>query len=68
MPPLTVNADGTLDVPQSPGLGLQLDEKLLRRHGRRFHVSTAPRVALHTLREKGLKAALTLRKAKQGQD
>jgi hypothetical protein len=66
MPPLTVSADGTLDVPQAPGLGLQVDERLLRRHGKRFHVSTPTRVALHTLREKGLKSALTLRKAKQG--
>jgi len=67
MPPLTVNADGTLEVPQSPGLGLQVDERLLRRHGKRFHVSTPTRVALHTIREKGLKSALALKKAKQDQ-
>ena len=60
-----VNADGTIDVPQSPGLGLQVDERLLRRYGKRFHVSTPARVALHTIREKGLKAALQLKKAKQ---
>jgi hypothetical protein len=65
MPPITVNADGTIDVPQSPGLGLQVDERLLRRHGKRFHVSTPTRVALHTIREKGLKSALALRKAKE---
>jgi hypothetical protein len=43
-----------------------VDETLLRRHGTRFHVSTPTRVALHTIREKGLKAALTLNRAKQG--
>lgn len=64
MPPIAVNPDGTIDVPQSPGLGLQVDERLLRRHGTRFHVSTPLRVALHTIREKGLKPALTLKKAK----
>ena len=66
MPPLLANADGTLDVPQSPGLGLQVDERLLRRYGKRFHVSTPTRVALHTIREKGLKAALQLKRAKEG--
>jgi len=66
MPPITVNADGTIDVPQSPGLGLQVDERLLRRYGKRFHVSTPARVALHTIREKGLKSALALKKAKAG--
>lgn len=64
MPPIEVRADGTIEVPQSPGLGLQIDERLLRRHGRRFHVSTQRRVAVRAIREKGLKAALTLKKAK----
>ena len=50
---------------QAPGLGLQVDERLLRRHGRRFHVSTPTRVALHTIREKGLRSALALKKARQ---
>jgi D-galactarolactone cycloisomerase len=64
LPPLRVNADGTLDVPQLPGLGVQVDERLLRRHGKRFYVATATRVALRTIREKGLKAALALKRAK----
>jgi D-galactarolactone cycloisomerase len=64
LPPLLVNADGTLDVPQLPGLGAQVDERLLRRHGKRFYVATATRVALRTIREKGLKAALALKRAK----
>ena len=53
-------------VPQEPGLGVRIDERLLRRHGKRFHVSTPTRVALHTIREKGLKAALQLKRAKEG--
>jgi L-alanine-DL-glutamate epimerase-like enolase superfamily enzyme len=65
MPPLLTNPDGTIDVPQEPGLGVRIDERLLRRYGKRFHVSTPARVALHTIREKGLKAALQLKKAKQ---
>lgn len=65
MAPFTVNADGTLDVPQRPGLGVAIDERLLKRHGTCFHVSTPARVALRTIREKGLGAALTLKKAKE---
>lgn len=64
LPPLEVNPDGTLDVPQAGGLGLAIDEGRLRRYGRRFHVSTPVRVALRTVREKGLRAALAVRKAK----
>lgn len=64
MPPFVVRPDGTIDVPQSPGLGAEIDEKLLRRYGTRFHVSTPLRVAVGTIREKGLKAAMTLKKAK----
>ena len=66
MPPLLTNPDGTIDVPQEPGLGVRIDERLLRRYGKRFHVSTPTRVALHTIREKGLRAALQLKKAKAG--
>jgi hypothetical protein len=66
MPPLLTTPDGTLDVPQEPGLGVHIDERLLRRYGNRFHVATPTRVAMHTIREKGLKAALRVKKAKQG--
>lgn len=65
MPPILLNADGTIDVPQTPGFGVAIDEKLLRRYGKRFHVSTPTRVAIRTVREKGLKAALALKRARQ---
>jgi D-galactarolactone cycloisomerase len=65
MPPMHVNPDGTIDVPQAPGLGLQIDDRLLRKHGRRFHVATPLRVAVRTIREKGLKSALLLKQAKE---
>ena len=66
MPPIEVGPDGTIGVPQSPGLGLQIDDRLLRRHGKRFHVATPLRVAVRTIREKGLKSALLVKKAKGG--
>ena len=65
LPPLLVSADGTLPVPQSPGLGVAIDDRLLRRYGTCFHVSTPARVALRTIREKGLGAALTLKRARR---
>ncbi|NLH48303.1 MAG: mandelate racemase/muconate lactonizing enzyme family protein [Myxococcales bacterium] len=64
IPPVTVNADGTIDVPQEPGLGIHIDEARLRRFGRRFHVVTPLRLAVKTIREKGLKTALDLKKKK----
>ncbi len=65
MPPVLVNPDGTVDVPQGPGLGIQIDERALRRYGRRFYVATPLRLAIRTIREKGLKTALELKKKKE---
>jgi D-galactarolactone cycloisomerase len=65
MPPIDVHPDGTIDVPQEPGLGLRIDERLLRKFGKRFHVATPLRVAVKTIREKGLRSAMTLSKAKK---
>lgn len=63
--PITVASDGTVAVPKSPGLGIELDEEALRRHTRRYHVMTPMRLAVKTIREKGLKTALELRKKKR---
>ncbi len=62
IPPITVNPNGTVDVPQTPGIGLHIDEKRLRKYGVRFHVSSPVRLAVKTIREKGLQAALELKK------
>ena len=47
----------------SDGLGVHSDEPLLRRYGKRRHADPC---AMHTIREKGLTAALRLKKAKEG--
>ncbi|MEP0775327.1 MAG: hypothetical protein HRF46_13295 [Acidobacteriota bacterium] len=62
--PVNVRPDGTVAVPQEPGLGAHVDERLLRRFGRRFHVSTPLRVAVGTIRHRRLGAARTLQRAK----
>jgi hypothetical protein len=64
MPAIPVGPGGTIAVPQAPGLGLEIDENLLCRHGKRFHVATPLRVAVRAVREKGLRSALLLKKAK----
>ncbi len=68
LPAVLVKPDGTVDVPQGPGLGVEVDERALLRWGHCFHVSTPLRVAVRTIREKGLKAALAIKKNREGGD
>jgi L-alanine-DL-glutamate epimerase-like enolase superfamily enzyme len=63
--PIMVRGDGTIAVPQAPGLGIVIDERKLRRFGRRFSVCTPLRLAVKTIREKGLKSALELKRKKE---
>ena len=63
--PLQLDRHGQLEVPQAPGLGLQIDEKRLRRFGRRFYVATPLRVAVRTIWEKGLSTALEIKRKKR---
>jgi L-alanine-DL-glutamate epimerase-like enolase superfamily enzyme len=60
--PIAVTTNGTVAVPQAPGLGLEIDPRKLRRYGTRFFTMTSRRLALHTIRTKGLKTALELRR------
>jgi len=64
--PLLVNGDGTVDVPQEPGLGIHLDEAKLRKYGKRFYVATPIRVAVKAVRDLGLKTALELKRKRDG--
>jgi len=65
IPTIEVNSDGTIDVPQEPGLGIKIDERMLRKYGKRFSVVTPLRLAVKTIREKGLKTALELKRKKE---
>jgi L-alanine-DL-glutamate epimerase-like enolase superfamily enzyme len=58
--PIRPDADGTIAVPDAPGLGIRLDESQLRRFGERFFEITARGIAVKTVREKGLFTALRL--------
>ncbi|MFD8984996.1 mandelate racemase/muconate lactonizing enzyme family protein [Streptomyces sp. NPDC059564] len=56
---------GELELPTSPGLGFDIDHKALRRHGTRFHSAGRLSVAVKAVREKGLKTALDINKARR---
>ena len=62
--PVAVSQDGTVRVPQGPGIGIQLDDKALKRYGRRFYRVTPFKLALHTIRQKGLRTALDLKRSR----
>jgi D-galactarolactone cycloisomerase len=58
--PIIADADGTIAVPEAPGLGIVLDEGALQRYGERFFDITTRGIALKTICEKGLFTALKL--------
>ncbi len=51
---------GQLTPPSLPGLGFELDERALRRHGKRFFTADAVRVAVSAVLDKGLSTAREL--------
>ncbi|MFJ3496925.1 mandelate racemase/muconate lactonizing enzyme family protein [Streptomyces sp. NPDC086091] len=56
---------GTLTLPTAPGLGFEVDRAALRRWGRRFSTVTGGRLALRTLRDKGLRGTVTVARARR---
>jgi D-galactarolactone cycloisomerase len=53
-----------LELPTTPGLGFEIDRRALRRYGRRFFASGELGVAWRTIREKGLRTALEIRRTR----
>ena len=58
--PILIDAEGSIAVPEEPGLGIQLDENRLTRHGRRYFTMTSRGLAIKTVRDKGFLTALRL--------
>jgi D-galactarolactone cycloisomerase len=58
--PIRVAPDGTVGVPDAPGLGIELDEDKLAHYGEKYFEITSRGIAIKTVRDKGLFAALKL--------
>lgn len=58
--PIRVAPDGTVAVPDGPGLGIELDEDKLARYGEKYFEITSKGIAIKTIRQKGLFTALRL--------
>jgi len=58
--PVLPDSDGTIAVPEAPGLGIEIDNEKLARYGERFFDITTRGIAVKTIREKGLFTALRL--------
>jgi D-galactarolactone cycloisomerase len=58
--------NGELEPFTRPGLGFEIDRSLLRKYGTRFFKLTETGLKFKVIREKGLKAALDLKKRKEG--
>lgn len=57
--------DGRLPVPHQPGLGVAIDRRALRRHGDRYFVMDRKRLAWFGVRDRGLRAAREIDRAKR---
>jgi len=58
------NKNGMLPPFRRPGLGFEINKKQLRKYGKRFFKLTETGLKLKVIREKGLKAALQIKKRK----
>ena len=52
--PIQVSADGTVAVPDAPGLGIEIDDARLARYGEKYFEITSSGLAIKTIRDKGL--------------
>lgn len=53
---------GTLTLPKTPGLGIEIDWKSLRKYGKRFFIATKRRVIFYMIKERGLRETIKLAK------
>jgi D-galactarolactone cycloisomerase len=60
-----VHEKGTLAVPTGPGLGIEIDRRALRKHGRRFFSMDRKRLIFFALRDRGIKASKEMDAAKR---
>lgn len=57
--------DGGLRIPDAPGLGVEIDWDIVRRFGERIYEGTPLSVAIETVRDIGVREAMSLRERRQ---
>lgn len=65
--PILPDQNGRLQPFTKPGLGFEINSKLLKKYGKRFYKLTELGLKIKVIREKGLKAALDIKKRKESQ-
>ncbi len=63
--PILPDKNAVLQPFRKPGLGFDIDERLLKKYGKRFFRLSETGLKIKVIREKGLKAALDLKKRKE---
>ena len=63
--PIIPDENAQLQPFTKPGLGFEIDEGLLKKYGKRFFKLTETGLKIKVIREKGIKAALDLKKRKE---
>jgi hypothetical protein len=64
--PVILDKNAMLPPFTSAGLGFEIDERRLKKYGNRFFKVSESRLKWKVIRQKGLKAALELKKRKEG--
>ena len=65
--PIIPDKNAMLQPFTRPGLGFEIDKKLLSKYGKRYFRMTEFGLKIKVIREKGIKEALALKKRKEGQ-
>jgi L-alanine-DL-glutamate epimerase-like enolase superfamily enzyme len=62
-----IQSDGTIQIPELPGLGIEIDMNVIRRFGKLVYKGNKARVAKFTLFDRGWKQTMYLKAKKQEQ-
>ena len=62
-----IQSDGTIQIPELPGLGIEIDMNVIRRFGKLVYKGNKVRVAKFTLLDRGWKQTMYLKAKKQEQ-
>ena len=61
------DSEGRIQIPNDPGLGIEIDWDVIRRFGKRIYKGTPATVGLGALRDRGFKQAMYLKGKKEDQ-